>query len=115
MQVEIEQKGTTLVARLRGEIDLKVAEKLRWRLDQAMDETTARHLLLNLQGVSFIDSSGLGVILGRYKRLDRQGGRVLIAQASEPVKRILDLAGITKLLGYSENEAAALEGGREAL
>ena len=63
-------------------------------------------MILDLGGVSFIDSSGLGFILGRYKKIKSQKGKMYIVRARPSVGRILELSGITKLIPVyaTENE-----------
>ena len=64
----------------------------------------ALRLMLDLSGVTFMDSSGLGVVLGRYKLMKERGGSVRIQGASRPVERILKMAGVYALLGQQDAE-----------
>lgn len=98
MKVETHVKQGVLVAVLSGELDLGVADRLRAELDGALERTGANSLLLDLSGVSFIDSSGLGVILGRYRRLSRNGGTVMVTGARPQVRRILELSGLLRVI-----------------
>lgn len=98
MHMDLEVQGNKLVARLEGELDLGVADKLRDTLDNALTEQSLTFLILNLSEVSFVDSSGLGVILGRYKKLAVRGGKVFIVGAKPQVKRILELSGILRII-----------------
>lgn len=103
-----------LVVRLQGEIDMGVSETLRVRIDKELDRQRAKHLVFSLRGVGFIDSSGLGLILGRYKKVTAQGGKVVLSGANASVDRILDLSGLYKVMrGFAaESEAVrALKGG----
>ncbi|HBT47382.1 MAG TPA: anti-sigma F factor antagonist [Peptococcaceae bacterium] len=98
MQVFFSQEGQALVARIKGELDLGTADRLRQELEASLDHARPRILYLDLEGVSFMDSSGLGVILGRYRRLARQGGKVVICRPQPQVRRLLELSGISKLV-----------------
>jgi stage II sporulation protein AA (anti-sigma F factor antagonist) len=62
-----------------------------------------------MQGVTFIDSSGLGVILGRYKRITQLGGTMTTVSLEPQVQRIFELAGLLKILTIYESEQKALE------
>lgn len=110
MMIQVEDKGCSLVARLAGEVDLAVADRLRSALDQAMGEKGTRHLVLDLSGVSLIDSSGLGVILGRYRRLAQSGGRVGLVGLKPTVKRVLELSGLLGIMREYASEGEALAG-----
>ncbi|ACX52001.1 anti-sigma-factor antagonist [Ammonifex degensii KC4] len=94
--VHFEYSGDMLLARLSGEIDLKVADALRRELEGALDRYPASFLVFDLSAVSFLDSTGLGVILGRYKRVAEAGGKVAFVGPLPQVKRVLELAGVLR-------------------
>jgi len=108
--MQLEDRGSALVARLAGEIDLQVADSLRTALDEAIGERGSRNLVLNLSRVSLIDSSGLGVILGRYRRLLTGGGRVGLVGLAPTVKRVLELSGLLRIMREYASEGEALAG-----
>lgn len=108
MEPTFEIKDRALIARLGGEIDLKVTPELRRRLDRELDRCPVRHLVLDLSNVDFLDSSGLGVILGRYKRITVQGGRMALVGVVPPVRRVLEFSGVTRLSRLYETEEEAL-------
>lgn len=108
MHLDMEHQQDTLVVRLGGDMDLGVADKLRITLDKELTEKRIKHLVLNLARVTFIDSSGLGVILGRYKRLHHTGGKVIIVGAQPQVKRILELSGLLQIIEELPDENQAL-------
>lgn len=94
-----------VVVRLEGDLDLAVADVLREALDALVAKYPERDLVLDLAGVSFIDSSGLGVILGRHRRLQARGRRLLLAGVGPPVKGILTTAGLGRILPMDERPA----------
>ena len=100
--------GRNLVARPVGELDLAVADRFRAELEHYLAVGGVRTLVLNLSRVSFIDSSGLGVILGRYRYLRSLGGQVAIVRPSPPVNRLLELAGLHRLMRFYDSEEEAL-------
>lgn len=104
MQLETRVKGDTLIVKVFGELDLLVADEFRKTLDRHLQANPVKNLLLDLKGVSFLDSSGLGVILGRYKRLSRSGGRVAITGVQPAVRRVLELGGVTSLMCVRDKE-----------
>ncbi|TEB06704.1 Anti-sigma F factor antagonist [Pelotomaculum schinkii] len=106
--LDIEFKQDTLLVRPGGELDLSVADFLRNNLEESLDREPARNIVLNLSKVSFVDSSVLGVFLGRYKRVSKNGGRVIIVSPQPQVRRILELSGLFRIMGESDSEAEAL-------
>ena len=82
-----------LIAELLGELDHHAAEYVREDIDDAMRENSASCLVLDFSKVRYMDSSGIGVVLGRYRKLSASGGEVVIASCSETVKNILNMAG----------------------
>ncbi|MGF7184983.1 stage II sporulation protein AA (anti-sigma F factor antagonist) [Desulfitispora alkaliphila] len=107
MQVSIKTVDQVLVIEIDGDMDLIVAEKLKDQVAKLMGQHQCKHLIFNLKKVAFIDSSGLGLILGRYKYVTEKGGQVLIVEPQPQVKRILEMSGLEKIMGIYENETEA--------
>ena len=104
MELDIKQIRNTLIVRIQGELDMLVADKLRKEIDRKFEGKKICNLVLNLERVSFIDSSGLGVIIGRYKKISALSGRMYIIGARPAVQKILFLSGINKLIAMYDNE-----------
>ncbi len=85
----------TLTAYLTGEIDHHAAQVLRREIDAQIDTRLPELLTLDLAGVTFMDSSGVGLILGRSRRIGALGGQLTVQGAPTNVRRMLDLAHIT--------------------
>ncbi|MDH7576255.1 MAG: anti-sigma F factor antagonist [Bacillota bacterium] len=109
MSLEIQKHCDALIVRVYGEFDLRAADHCRRDIDQKLKTQGAKHILFNLGGVTFIDSSGLGVILGRYRKVKENGGKVAISNVPPRVTRILELSGITRLIPVYSSESAALK------
>ena len=86
MQMEIEAAGDRLTARIKGELDHHSAAQARAQLDALLTDERIRELRIDLRGLTFMDSSGLGVILGRYRVIAGRGGRVLIGGANRAIR-----------------------------
>lgn len=97
-------KGDTLVVCLSGEIDHHVAEKIRNDIDDEIKLYETKNLIMDFSKVTFMDSSGVGVVLGRYKKVGERGGTVTIRNADRLVRQILDMSGIFSLMKYEETE-----------
>lgn len=98
MNIKISNEGVALTAKLFGEIDHHCSEEIRRTIDAAVMSEQPRVLILDLGGVSFMDSSGLGVVLGRYKLICSKGGKLRIINAPVRIERILKMAGIYTLI-----------------
>ena len=92
----------SLFVEITGELDLKVADKLRTDLDKLINENPGKELILDFANVSFIDSSGLGVLLGRYKKTCSAGNKICIKDVQPQVKRVLELSGISRLINVTD-------------
>lgn len=108
MHVDMETVRDTLMVRIKGELDLAVADELRVLIDNRVKKDKPQTLILDLDGVAFIDSSGLGVILGRYKKIHSMGGKMYIVRARRTVSTILEFAGIKKLIPVYATEKEVL-------
>ncbi len=97
-------QGNTLIVCLSGEIDHHVADRIRKDIDDEISLYGTKDLILDFSAVTFMDSSGVGVVLGRYRKLKECGGTVTIRNAGRLVKQILDLSGIFSLMHYEETE-----------
>ncbi|WP_096434782.1 anti-sigma F factor antagonist [Alteribacter populi] len=106
--IDLEKKENVLCVRLEGELDHHTAMKLRERVDQAMKEHHLTHMLLNLENLTFMDSSGLGVILGRYKYIQTLGGEMVVCSISPQIKRLFDMSGLFKIIRLETDEGSAL-------
>lgn len=99
MKVVCKRNGPHLRASLTGELDHHSAEAVRKKLNEALKDETIKMLTLDMGGVTFMDSSGIGVILGRYKVIHARGGKLIIENPGSGVQRILKMAGIHTLVG----------------
>lgn len=98
MQESCKMGKDGLLIKIKGELDLNCADALRNRLDKEMKKSGSKHLILDFAGVTFIDSSGLGVILGRYRKLLPLGGKISIRNCNTQVYRIMEISGLTRII-----------------
>lgn len=88
----------TLTAVLPAEIDHHSATALREEIDRNLMEQLPKHLELDFSNVTFMDSSGMGLVMGRYKKAKQVGCAVEVSGASGRVRNMLSISGITKLV-----------------
>ena len=103
----------TLAAYLSGEIDHHAAQSLRREIDAQVDAHMPDLLALDFSGVTFMDSSGVGVLLSCYKQMAASRGSTAYYGAGPQVQRILAIAGIERLMNGYAGKEEALRGGRE--
>ncbi|MDG5470698.1 anti-sigma F factor antagonist [Jeotgalibacillus sp. ET6] len=106
--VQAEIKKNVLLLRMQGELDHHATEKIREELLNLMEEHDITHLVLNLEELEFMDSSGLGLMLGRYKHLQKKNGSMIICAISEPVKRLFEMSGLFRIMIIESSEDQAL-------
>ena len=99
-----EKQADRLTVRIPGEIDHHSAKALREEIDRAIFYHRPKTLVLSLSEVSFMDSSGLGLILGRLTRIKELGGKLVIADPNLQVMKILRLAGLDKKISVERSE-----------
>lgn len=110
MELDLRWKDDTLIAHLGGELDLHTAPVFRKTIDEELaDSPHLKNLVLILENVSFVDSSGLGALLGRYKLLRSRGGRMVAVGVQPRVRRLFEMSGLFKLIDVVDNERKALE------
>ena len=98
MSAKIEFRKNTLTAYLDGEIDHHTASLIRMGIDDAILHKRPEELILDFGGVTFMDSSGIGLIIGRYKLLERRGGSVAVINADARVDRIFEMSGLYQIV-----------------
>ena len=89
-----EKKRDALIVRLTGELDHSCAARLRGELDALIDETGTRRLVFDLSGLEFMDSSGVGLIIGRYKLLRRMGGSIAVRGYDARIDKVFRMSGL---------------------
>ncbi len=95
--VRIEQDGTSLSAYIYGEIDHHTARTIREAIDSKVELKLPKTLILDFADVSFMDSSGIGLVMGRFKLMSSIGGEVKIANTTASIGRVMRLAGLERL------------------
>lgn len=108
MELNFDMTEDILIAKIGGELDHHNALVTREDIDKTMDVFHCRHLILDFSGVSFTDSSGIGMVMGRYNKVKAMGGSIYISGASQYVRRILEMAGIFTIVGESPTSQEAI-------
>ena len=107
--VEFDIEEGALIASLSGEIDHYAAADMRREIDSAMERSRLKDLVLDYSGVSFMDSSGIGLVMGRYQNVKRKNGTMVVVPGSRYVSRVLGLSGIFSMVPKSRTRGLAVE------
>lgn len=97
MEIEHKKVGKTMYVGLTGELDEYAAGEVRARLDEIL-ETDCNKVVFDMAELGFMDSTGIGVLIGRYKKLKARGIPVLLSCPSRAVDRVLALTGIYEIM-----------------
>ncbi|TBL79810.1 anti-sigma F factor antagonist [Paenibacillus thalictri] len=109
LQIDLEHgRYKSLIVRLKGELDHHTAEVVKSRMEEAISKGDSRHVILSLKGLTFMDSSGLGVILGRYKQITAIGGKMIVCDVNPSVHRLFEMSGMFKIVSIQDNERSAI-------
>lgn len=109
LNVQILIKKNILYARLEGELDQHTVEDLRVRTSELIEKYQIRYLVLNFKKLQFMDSSGVGYIIGRYNRLKKIAGGVVLCSLNEHIWKLVLLSGLNKICTIMKNEDEANE------
>lgn len=99
--------GDRIIVRLSGELDHFCAQSVRRDLDRLIADRGVRWLILDFSRMQFMDSSGIGVILGRYRQLRDRGGQVGVINMNPHIQRIFRMSGMDRVIHNLDRKEAA--------
>ena len=120
MEYELRANKQTLIVSVRGELDHHYADMIRQKIDGELLSVRFKNLVFDFSGLTFMDSSGIGMVMGRYKNVSHLGGKVFIVCESKTVtdrygrnvpdgiERILEMSGVFKIIKRCESVDDAL-------
>lgn len=108
--IQTRRSKDSLIVRMTGELDLDTADTFRTEVRKELEASERlRHLILDLRGVTFIDSSGVGAILGRYRDINGSRQGKVVAFGPRPhVRRVLEFAGLMRVMAVADTQQQAL-------
>jgi stage II sporulation protein AA (anti-sigma F factor antagonist) len=104
MESKYNNKDKQLIFKIDGDIDECYAQKIRRRLDNEIERYMPREVIFDFNKVSFMDSAGIGLLIGRYKLVKMLGGKIGITNINTPVRKIFEMSGIFKIIQEVEVE-----------
>ena len=109
MKINFTTRAKNLIVSVTGELDQHKASQLREQIDLRIVHANIKNLIFDFSNLDFMDSSGIGVIIGRYKLMRAMGGTVGIVTDKRSVKKLLELSGIRKIIGIYETLSDAMK------
>jgi len=98
VQIKYLEKDKLLFFSLEEEIDHHTTKDLRRKMDYEIERHMPKKVIFDFNSVSFMDSAGIGLLLGRYKIVNMLGGEVALINVKKSIKKVLDMCGILKLI-----------------
>ncbi|WP_010165888.1 anti-sigma F factor antagonist [Candidatus Epulonipiscium viviparus] len=108
MCLEAQINKNTLFINLDGEIDHHTSTGIRSEIDKLYDSSRISNIIFNFENVTFMDSSGVGLLMGRFRNVTISGGRVALVRVPKEIDKILNISGIYKLMNKFDDEEKAL-------
>lgn len=97
MSVKIECSDGNVTAFLEGELDHHAAKSIREEIDQTIEREKPGMLTIDFKNVTFMDSSGIGLVMGRYRLMQLLNGKITVKNASLHIRKVMRLAGLDRL------------------
>lgn len=104
MKSEYLEEDRLLVLKITEEIDHHTTEELRRKMDDEIERCMPRKVILDFGSVTFMDSAGIGMIIGRYKFAKMLGASVSMQQVGKSIKKIFEMCGILRLIPILEEK-----------
>ncbi len=98
MKVSAKLNKDNLYVFLEGEIDQSVAGELRIKLDEYLESVKVKNVILNMRLLTFMDSTGVGLIMGRYKKLQQKNIAMFINEPNKQIDKVLKVSGLYSII-----------------
>lgn len=102
MEKKFYEKDKLLVLKITEEIDEFQAQEIRRKADYEIERYMPKKVIFDFDNVSFMDSAGIGLIIGRYKFVKLLGGELEIANLTRSIERIFEMSGILRLIPVTQ-------------
>lgn len=109
MNIKSIDKYRTIIVEIKGDIDHHLAEEYREAIDKEFERTNSQNIVFDFSDIEFMDSSGIGMIIGRYKNAISKGGIVIVYGINSSVYRIFKISGLFKIIKCFRGKEDALE------
>ncbi len=101
--METKLVGKNLIIKIDGDIDHHVSSQIKDKIEREFKLSNCANIIFDLANVKFMDSSGIGMIIGRYKALEKSGGKVFIINLNQNLESIVEISGLKKIITFGRN------------
>lgn len=108
MIIRCEEINQLLIVYIEGEIDHHTSEEIKSRVEKDYYRFNCKDILFNFKKTTFMDSSGIGMIIGRYKEVSLKGGKVMACSINSDIERIFKISGLLKIIECFEDKESAI-------
>lgn len=98
MRLLYQRDRNTLTIQIEGELDHHTSNQVKEELDKVIEDISIQNLVFDFKDLYFMDSSGIGVILGRYKIINKRQGTIYIKNVNPHINKILDVSGLYNIV-----------------
>jgi stage II sporulation protein AA (anti-sigma F factor antagonist) len=98
MNIDFEYVDRLLILKINGDIDHHTCEEIRSKIDKEITIKNPKSILFDMEHVGFMDSSGIGVLIGRYKLISNSGGKAGMINVKPQIMRICEICGLQKII-----------------
>lgn len=109
MELKFDVLDDTLVVYFNGELDHHSSEEIREDIDNVIEDKNIKFLIFDLANLKFMDSSGIGVIIGRYKLMSKKKGKIAVTNVNNRIDKIFEISGIYKIINKYKDVHTALD------
>lgn len=103
MESKFYEKDKLLIFKITEEIDDHSVQKIRGRVDYEIKRYMPKRVIFDFDSVTFMDSAGIGLIIGRYKLANMIGAKLEVSNLTDSVKKIFEMSGLLRLITITEN------------
>ena len=108
MEIYFRENEKAMIVEICGEIDNHCADEARENIDKEFERSRCKYIIFDFGKVDFMDSSGIGMIIGRYKIAERKGGKVIACNIKNEVRKIFDISGLFRIIECYEDMDEAI-------
>ncbi len=100
MFLDMNNYKEALVVRLKGKLDHHTSRSTKNKIDINFDDRNMKHIILDMNEISFMDSSGIGLIMGMYQKVKDRDGKMIVVSDNRYVDRIVKMSGLLKIIDF---------------
>lgn len=107
LEVNLCIKQDTIFTRFAGELDESTSKDVRMKLTELLEKYNIKNIVFNLKNLSFMDSSGIGMIMGRYNQVIERNGKIVLCDINKQIEKIVMMSGLLKICTLRDSEESA--------